>query len=114
MLDPSSAQYDTGFVGAVEAEIDNRLKRGKSAKDIDFLYDSAAVVKATNPKWARKLEEQAHEQQRQYNNSQNNFAIRGKSKADSWKPNAKQVEFGSKLGLSKESLERHFKNKQAK
>jgi hypothetical protein len=111
MLNKYSPHYDQGFVNAVETEMSARIDRGRAKEDVDLLYDSAAVVKATSTKWNKTMDEQATEQTRKFNNAQGDFSVKGKSKADSWRPTAGQLRFADKLGLTKDQLEKHFKRK---
>lgn len=107
-LDQNSPHYDPKFVVAVEKQVESKMKRGRGS-DPDLLYDSAAVVKATNAKWSRPLKEQAEEETRKYNNRFDSFSSRGKSHTDSLKANEKELEMAGRLGMSKERLEEIWK-----
>ena len=111
VLNPKSKSYNHDFYSAVKKEINDRISRGRSAEDPDLIYDCAATVKATNPKFTRSIDEQARDQARQMDNLEANFSVRGGSTQTTFTPSARQVELGKNMGMSEEFLKEHFKKR---
>lgn len=109
MLNNQSPYYDKDFEDAVQKEMNERVKRGRKGDDIDLLFDSAAAIKATSAKWAKPISEKVNDENRQFNNQQAQFGVRGKVGNQSKKPNEEQIELARKMGLSKEKLEKYWK-----
>lgn len=110
-LNPESESYSEEFTTAVKKEINSRISRGKSSEDPDLIYDCAAIVKATNSKFMRTVDEKMRDQVRQQNNLEAGLTVRGKSNQDTRAPNARQLELGKNMGLSEDFLKNHFKSR---
>lgn len=113
-LNQHSQHYDGEFVAAVTSEIGNRVDRGRSREDIDLLYDAAATVKSTNPKFAQNLLDKVKEEQRVNANLQASFNAGGVKKQSSSKPTEFQIDFAKRVGLTQEKLEAHLKKQPKK
>ena len=109
MLDTGSSQYNPEFAKAVKEEIKAKLSRGRSQEDPDLIYDSAAAVKATSPKFWKSSDELAQDEARRLNNKEGSFDVRGKGKNDRNAPTARQLEYAKKLGLSTEYFTKNYK-----
>jgi hypothetical protein len=113
MLSRQSQLYDKEFEDAVRNEVARRVKRGRSQEDTDLLYDAAATVKATSPKWAFDVHKKVLEEQRKFNNQEGHFSGPSKTRVLTGKPNEHQIELARKVGLSTARLEKHIKEKWA-
>ena len=111
MLNPQSPHYNREFTAAVKQELDSRVARGKSNDDPDLIYDCAAVVKATNPKWSKNIDEEVREQTRQLDNREGGFVVRKGSGESPATPNARQLELAKAWGVSEKDLKEHMKNR---
>lgn len=108
-LNQHSQRYDGEFASAVTNEIGNRVGRGRSRDDVDLLYDAAATVRATNPKFAQNLLDKVKEEQRVNANLQAGFNAGGGKKVVTSKPTDYQRAFADRVGLTQEKLEAHLK-----
>lgn len=111
MIDNNSAYFDSEFSQAVRAEAKRRIDRGRKADDPDLVYDAAATVKAINPKWAMTQYQKAIDEQRELNNQQSMFGIKGNSSTSAKKPSEYQLDIAKRVGISPEKLEKRMKEK---
>ena len=111
LLNPQSSSFSKEFTEAVKKEIDTKLSRGRSKDDPDLIYDCAAIVKATNPKFMKNIDDQVREQDRVYGNTMAGFTVKGTSSKDSNTPNARQIELGRNMGIDEKFLKDHFKKR---
>lgn len=109
MLNPESQNYSAEFTAAVKKELDARVARGRSVEDPDLIYDCAASIKATNPRWSKTMDEEVTEQVRRADNAANSFNVRQGNKESTGTPSARQLELAKSFGLSEDSLKNHLK-----
>jgi len=116
LLNQSSQDYDEAFYKDVDGEILRRVGSGatqdekrKIAEDPNLLYDAASNVYSKWVRGGRHIPISAAEREtRNLNNMEDSFEVKGRRSGDSWRPNERQVEFGLRLGMSKEKLTQHF------
>ena len=107
-LNQESKEYSPEFFTLVKKEIDGRISRGRSEDDPDLIYDCAAIVQATNPKFAYKLQDLARQETRVRDNEEGNFNIRKRSTNDVEQPSERQIELAKKFNLTEADLKKHF------
>jgi hypothetical protein len=111
MLNAESSHYNSEFKNAVKKEMDERIERGRSVDDPDLIFDCAAIVKATNPRFAQSLEEQANNEVRRKNNGESGFTVRKVGTETVGTPNARQLELAKKWNMPEDFLKQHMKSK---
>lgn len=109
MLNKASKEFSEDFYREVEAEVSNKIKKGRSEEDPDLIYDAAAVVEKKwirDGKYAPKNIVEKANQMANYREDNFNFSPTQSSTSG---PNEAQIALANRLGLSKEKLAQHMK-----
>lgn len=111
MLSRSSASFDPDFFKEVEKEINRKVSNGRNSSDPDLVYDAAAVVKASNPRFQASMDAVAKAQYNSQNTRNSEFFVSGSTKnQDPGKFDAQQMEYASRLGMDSKRVEWLKKN----
>jgi len=104
-LNQASPHFMKKFHDEVSKEISQRVSRGRSADDVDLVYDCTAAVAARGNRegWLNQREKIQREAARR-NATEDNFDGAGRGAQTSSEPSEEQTRFASTVGLTKEKL----------
>ena len=108
-LNAQHPAFNRKFYDEVSREIDERVKRGRSAKDLDLIYDSAAAIAARGQREGWYVPKTRAEMERKAANArEDSFSVSGKRDVSGTQPTDEQMKLAEKWGMTKEKFSQHF------